>query len=248
MSSSRSADADAVEPLTLARHGLAARLLHAFNALAVLVLLATGLALGDWLAVRMTDWMGGHAEVDALHRTLGLAFVIAWLLLVALLPARIGRLLRDVSRFQRVDWSWPRAFLRFYAHPRSCRLPLHDGRFDPAQRLVFAALIGALALAGASGVYLYLAPPWSRVALAAAIWLHVASAWLLIACVILHIVAGSGLLRTHRGLAAAMFGNGRVTRELAERLWPGWARARMTETPGAAPHATAVPAHPARHR
>lgn len=221
MSSSLSGET-AAAALTLARHGLGARLLHVANALAVLILLASGLALGDWLSARLTDWMGGHATVDALHQTLGLAFVIAWLLLVALLPGRVGRLLRDVLHFQSADWRWPAAFLRFYVHPEGRSIPAHDGRFDPAQRIVFLGLIAALFLAAASGVYLYLTPPLGRIALAGAVWLHVASAWLLIACVAVHIVAGCGLLRTHRGLASTMFGDGRVSQKLADELWPIW--------------------------
>ena len=248
MSSSPSGDAPAAAAPTLARHGLGTRLLHGINALAVLILLASGLALGDWLSARMTDWMGGHTAVDALHQTLGLVVVIAWLLLVALLPGRVGRLLHDVLHFHRADWRWPGAFLRFYVDPEGRTLPSHDGRFDPAQRIVFFGLIATLFLVGVSGVYLYLTPPLGRVALKGAIWLHVASAWLLIACVLVHIVAGCGLLRTHRGLAAAMFGNGRVARAVAERLWPEWARRQAVHAPVPASRAVANQAQPLQRR
>ncbi|TAN14128.1 MAG: cytochrome b/b6 domain-containing protein [Burkholderiaceae bacterium] len=232
MSSSRSAEATTAAPTTLARHGLAARVLHALNALAVLILLASGLALADWLGARGTALLGGHTAVDALHQTLGLAFVIAWLLLVALLPSQIGRLLRDVFHFKRADWRWPAAFLRFYFRPGSHAMPAHDGRFDPAQRIVFIGLIVALPVLGTSGAYLYLTPPLGRMALAGVVWLHVASAWLLIACVCLHILAGSGILRTHRGLVTAMFGNGRVTQDMADELWPEWARDQAVSRTG----------------
>lgn len=226
---------------TLARHSLGGRLLHALNALVVIVLLFTGLALGGVLTERLVIRLGGHLLVNEMHRLLGLAFVVAWAVLVV--SGRISGLLHDVKYFQHHELRWPLEFLRFYLRPRYHPVPFHDGRFDPAQRIIFIALIVALVLTGVSGVYLYLMPPFGRVLVGYAIRIHIAAAWLLIGCLGIHIVAGTGLLRTHRGLIAAMFGNGRVTLTLACTLWPGWARRQAdsdSATPTAAMHANKV--------
>lgn len=224
---------------TLARHSFAARVLHALNALLIIVLLVTGLALGDFLAGRMALWLGGHSAVNATHQLLGLAFVIAWTALLLALPDGLDRLLRDTVYFRRSELRWPLDFLRFALWPRRYPAPFHDGRLDPAQRVVFIGIIAAVALLSISGVYLYLAPPFGRLMLANAIRLHSAAAWLLIGCVCIHIAVGSGLLRTHRGLVTAMLGDGRVAVTLARALWPGWAR-RQSDLESAAPQAAAV--------
>lgn len=207
---------------TLARHSLGERILHVLNALAVIVLIITGLALDDLLTERLGMLLGGHLQVSTVHQWLGLAFVIAWLLL--LLSGRISRLLRDVMYFRRDELRRLPAFLCFYLRPSHHPVPFHDGRFDPAQRMIFIAIIATTVLAGVSGAYLYLTPPFGRVLLVYAIRIHIIAVWLLLACLCIHIAAGIGLLPTHRGLATAMFGNGRVTITLAQTLWPGWTR------------------------
>ena len=224
---------------TLARHSFAARVLHALNALVIIVLLVTGLALGDLLVGRMVLLLGGHSTVNATHQFLGLAFVSAWTALLLALPGGLGRLLRDTVYFRRRELRWPLDFLRFSLWPRRYPAPFHDGRLDPAQRVIMIGIFAAVALVSISGVYVYLTPPFGRMMLANAIRLHIAAAWLLIGCVCIHIAVGSGLLRTHRGLVTAMFGNGRVAATLARTLWPGWAR-RQTDMDSDAPPAAAT--------
>lgn len=211
---------------TLPRHGLTARALHFANALVVIVLLLTGLVLGGVLPEGGAALIGGHLGDNATHRILGLAFAIALAVLAVALPRRVGHLLHDIGRFQKRDWLWSPRFLAYYFSRRRNRAPFHDGRFDPAQRIVFAILIASLTVATASGVYLYFwnpTFPLGQQALGYAIRVHITASWVLIVCVCLHIIAGSGLLRTHRGLVTAMFGNGRVSLALARTLWPGWA-------------------------
>lgn len=217
---------------SLPRHGRGIRVLHGVNALVVLVLLVTGLGLGGVLPDSGVALLGGHLHMDAAHRWLGVAFTAALVVLVAALPRHLCRLLRDVGRFRRADWRWSWRFLLFYGARRSGRAPFHDGRFDPAQRIVFVGIIVAVVAASASGVYLYCwtpAFPLGQVSLAYAIRVHVAAAWLLIACLCLHLVAGSGLPWTHRGLVTAMFGNGRVSAALARTLWPGWSERSVAQ-------------------
>lgn len=233
---------------TLARHGRRARILHFLDALVIAVLLVSGLALGDVFSGRVVRLLGGHLAVDAVHRQLGMIFVIALALLVLLLPGRIRRLLQDATRFKRVEWRWPLDFLRFYLWPARHSVPFHNGRFDPVQRIILAGIIGTVVLTGVSGVYIYLAPPFGRLLLAYVISTHVVTSWLLIGLLCAHILAGSGLLRTHRGIATAMFGDGRVAVGLANTLWPGWARKQTGKTLAAPPGSPTAPSDAPDHR
>lgn len=212
----------------LLRHAAATRLLHGVDALVVAILLVTGLALGDVIPDGVAALLGGHLRINAVHRLLGVALAAGLLAIVVSVPRRVARWLRDVAHMHRADWRWPLDFLRFFIRPRQHTPPFHAGRFDPAQRIVFLGIFVALAATSASGVYLYFwtpAFPLGQLSMAYAVRIHIAAAWLLIACLGLHIIAGSGLLWTHRGIAAAMFGNGKITAKTAHKLWPGWARA-----------------------
>lgn len=208
--------------VALPRHGLATRVLHFINALTVIALVLTGLAVAGWFADQVVAWAGGHVAINAVHRVLGLAFVAALVLVALVWPHHVAGLLRDVVQVRVHEVGWPLAFVRYLVRPRDCSAPFHAGRFDPAQRVVFAVLLGALALTAASGVYLYFAPPAGGPLLGWAIRVHILAAWVLIVCIGLHIVAGSGALWTHRGLIGAMFGDGRVSLARARVLWPGW--------------------------
>lgn len=200
------------------------RWLHGGNALLILILLASGLALGDRLDERLVELAGGHEWINDLHQWLGLFFVAAALMLTLLLPCRVLCLLRDAVTFSRGDAYWMFAFTRHYFQPRRHQPPFHDGRFDPAQRVVLLGLGIGVVLAGTSGVIVYVLPDMGRDAFRLTMRSHIAGAWLLLGCVVVHILAGIGLPHTHRGLARAMFGDGRVRLRLAQTLWPGWAQ------------------------
>lgn len=217
----------------LIRHGLGTRILHAADAVVVIVLLVTGIALGGLLPDSAVAWLGGHERMNSVHQVLGVALAVALVLLAIGLPRRVVRLLRDTTRFRSGDGRWVPRFLQHLALPRRHAVPFHDGRFDPAQRLVFAGILVTLAVALATGLYLYFwTPAWplGQMSLGYAIRVHIVAAWLLILCLCLHITAGLGVLPTHRGLARAMFGNGKVPDGLARTLWPGWAK-RQGPTP-----------------
>lgn len=208
------------------RHGLRARCLHGANAVVLPVLLATGLALGDWLPVSWVDVIGGHDAVDAVHRVLGLVFVGIAALSSAVLWRGTAWLVRELTRFRAGDGRWPLAWLRHALAPGRCAAPFHAGCFDPLERLVLTVLLAATVVVGTSGVYLYFLPPAPSWVFLVAIRAHVYAAWLLIAMLAVHVVAGLGVLPTHRGLARAMFGDGSVPVATARRLWPGWMRTR----------------------
>jgi cytochrome b subunit of formate dehydrogenase len=197
---------------------------------AVIALVFSGLGLAGLMPDPVTSLLGGHVWFDTMHRLFGLIFSAALMLVSLLVPARTRGLLSDVSGFRRSEVRWPLAFLRFSFHPRQSRPPHHDGRFDPVQRVVFLGLGGSLILLVGSGIVLYFASPYARLILVWAVRVHVFATVVLIVCVCIHILAGSGLLPTHRGVARSMFGNGRVRLSLARRLWPGWARRQATDS------------------
>src|SRR5699024_4088311 len=114
------------------------------NALAIIVLLVTGLALGGYFADQLVALLGGHLLVNTMHSMLGLAFAVALVLLVLLLPAKVKWLLQAALYFRRNELRWPLDFLRFYLRPGRHVAPFHDGFFDPAQRVIFIGLIAAV--------------------------------------------------------------------------------------------------------
>ncbi|HEX7325024.1 MAG TPA: cytochrome b/b6 domain-containing protein [Rhodanobacteraceae bacterium] len=209
---------------TLQRHGLGARILHGINALAILVLLVTGFAVSGDLPDGVSALFGGHVSANDAHRWLGLALSIGLLLLALVCARRVVRLLGDVARFRWREWRWYVGFASLLARPARRSAPFHAGRFDPAQRVVFACIVAAALVLCATGVYLFWSPPLPVSLMGPMIRAHIVAAWVLIAALCLHVVAGSGVLPTHRHLLGAMFGNGRVPIALARRLWPGWAQ------------------------
>lgn len=221
----------------LRRHGRGVRALHLVDAVVVIVLLVTGIALGGLIPDSAVAWLGGHERVDSVHQVLGVAFAAALILLAIALPRRVGRLIRDAARFRRGDGHWVPGYVRHLIAPASHTVPFHDGRFDPAQRVVFIGILVTLAVALGTGLYLYFwSPSWplGQMSLGYAIRIHIVAAWLLIACLCLHIAAGLGVPRTHRGLVRAMFGNGTVPESVARTLWPGWADRQTAAQPGPA--------------
>lgn len=215
---------------TLLRHGRDTRRAHLGVAVAVIALVFSGLGLAGLLPAQVVSLLGGHVWLDTTHRLFGLIFSVAFVLLALAVPVRTRGLMDDLSKFRRSDARWPLAFLQFSLHPERHRPPHHDGRFDPGQRVVFIGLGGSLVLLVASGVVLYIAPSSARLVLAWGVRVHIVATVVLIACACLHILAGSGLLRSHRGVARSVFGDGRVRLSLARRLWPTWAREHQAES------------------
>lgn len=204
------------------RHGLRTRVLHALNALALLVLLASGLALGDWLPASIVAVVGGHDAIDGVHRWLGLAFVGAAILACTWWRAPARWLARQLTCWHRREWRWPLDYLRHALAPARRHAPFHNGYFDPLERLVLSLLLLAVIVAGVTGVYLYWLPPAPLWVFLVMIRAHVGAAWAAIALLCIHIIAGLGVLPSHCGIARAMFGDGTVPETTARRLWPGW--------------------------
>lgn len=211
------------------RHGRWPRWLHGANALAMLLLIGSGLAIGERLPTSWTAMLGGHERLNALHQGLGLALVPAIALLMLLARGGTCRLLRELLHLHRHELRWPLELLRHAARPGHHAAPAHDGRLDPLQRLVMLLLLLSAAIVGVAGMGLFLAADAPRWLLALLIRTHVYVSWLMLGVLALHVLAGSGILPTHRGIARSMFGDGTVSLALAERLWPGWVQAQRRQ-------------------
>ncbi len=214
----------------IARHGALARVLHALNATIVLLLLFSGLALGDRLPEAWVDALGGHEAFSDLHEWLGLAFVVASALLIGALSRHSAALVRRLAEWRRGDLGWPLAFARHLLRSQRTDAPRHSGYFDPLERLVLIIVLATLVLAGLSGVYLYWSPDAPRWAFVVFIRSHIYAGWVLLGALGLHIFAGLGVLPTHRGILGVMFGDGSLPQATARRLWPGWTERKLGET------------------
>ena len=221
---------------TVLRHAGVVRLAHLAWAIASGWLIASGLGIHERLPAWAIHLLGGHVVLVTWHGYVGNVLGLMLLLAPFFLHRKLGRLLGAIVQFHRADAAWPLALLRSLLHPRQKHfLPWHSGRFDPAQRVVFLVLVSSFALLVITGLAFNVIPTHIRLLFAWTVRIHLAAAWVCIGAVGVHVVAGTGLLPTHRGVARAMFGDGRVQTELARRLWPGWTARRLKgkETPGA---------------
>lgn len=209
------------------RHGRRARWLHGLNAATMVVLLVTGLALGDWVPVAWVAQLGGHDVMGGVHQWLGLAFVGAAVVLAFAWHAPLRFLLSQLRDWHRGDGMWPVAYLRHALAPRREPAPPHAGYFDPLERFVLSVMLAGVVVAGVTGVYLYWLPSLPTWVFLIAIRAHVTAAWVVIVLFACHVVAGLGVLPTHRGLARTMFGDGTLPLETARRLWPRWVERHM---------------------
>lgn len=194
------------------RHDLAARLWHAANAVALLGIVGAGLVLSGVMPGR---WLGGHGVAILVHEDGGIIYIGLVAFAMAMAWARRRQMMNDALR----DIFCPGETKPMGALRRAL---LSAGRFTLFQRYGFAFMLVAVGLAGASGVYLYYLPPLGARAVALAMRLHVTAAWLFVVWLALHILAGVGVLRSHRGIWRGMWLDGRVSHDLAARLWPRW--------------------------
>lgn len=211
----------AAAPSRVLRHTLAARLGHGAAAFSVALLLLTGYALAEVLPQQVTGWLGGHAVVSGVHDVWGLGFAAAAVVLLATRWRASCRWLGRLCRVRRQDFIWLRDFLRNLsgAHEPGA---WHAERLDPLQRWVLALVLVMLSVMTVSGLCLYLAPPEWRWVFVVAVRAHIYANEVLLAALAVHVLAGLGILPTHRGIWRSMFGDGAVPLATARRLWPGW--------------------------
>lgn len=208
-------------PPRVLRHTLAARLGHGAAAFSVALLLLTGYALTEVLPPRVTGWLGGHAVVSDVHDVWGLGFAAAAVVLLATRWRASRWWLGCLCRVKRQDFIWLRDFLRDLSGAHEPRA-WHAGRLDPLQRWVLALVLAMLFVVTVSGLCLYIAPPEWRWVFVVAVRAHIYANEVLLVALALHVLAGLGILPTHRGIWQSMFGGGAVPLATAQRLWPAW--------------------------
>lgn len=207
------------------RHRRSTVAAHALLAASMLALAVTGLMIDADASSRLVAMLGGHERMVTWHRWVGIAATAALAATIVVAPGNIARLITHAVRFRRADFAWVKTAARAVARPNAYRLGFHDGRFDPMQRVVFIAMGLSLFLLAATGVAISLAPRHMAALVGASVRIHDAASWLFLVAIISHIVAGSGILPTHRGAARAMI-DGRVRQGTADRLWPAWTKRR----------------------
>jgi cytochrome b subunit of formate dehydrogenase len=209
---------------TVERYNRRSRWFHAATYLVVLVLLGTGW----WLlagqegrpspAARLT----GVADTD-LHVWVGWALTGLAAAAVTLGVRAARTFVRESIRYDRGDANWLR---RWPGAAVSGRFPRHEGHFDPGQRIANVVLVLLLAALVGSGVGLTQVDGG-----AAFVWLQRVHRWAtyLITPVLLgHILIAAGLLPGYRGVARSMHLGGRLSVDVARRLWPGWLATQST--------------------
>ncbi len=212
------------------RHSRSTVAAHALLAATMLVLAATGLMIDADASSWFVAVLGGHDRLVSWHRWIGIAATAALAATVVIAPDNTMRLVTRAVRFRRADAAWVRSALRAVVRPRAFRLGFHDGHFDPVQRVVFIVIGVSVLVLAATGVAISVAPRDMTALVGVSIRVHNVTSWVFIAAALVHAVAGSGVLPTHRGAARAMI-DGQVGLDTATRLWPAWARRRTPPTP-----------------
>lgn len=200
------------------RNNRRTRWFHAAVYVTVLILLATGwwLLLGQEGRPSVLAEVTGASDAE-LHTWVGwgLAGLAGLGVLLGWRAARV--LVRDSVRFRRPDLTW---FKRWPKALVTGRFGYHDGHFDPGQRIANLVLVTLLIVLIGSGVGLAAVSGGP-----AFVWfgrLHRWSTYLFTPVVLGHIVIAAGVLPGYRGVWRSMHLGGRLRRDDARRVWPGW--------------------------
>lgn len=212
------------------RHGRPAIATHAMVGLLTVAVAVTGLALLGAVPRGLLHVVGGHDAAATWHRRLSLTLIFALVATAVVAPRASWQFLHDVTRWRRADVGWPGAFARHARHPDRHPAPRHDGRFDPVQRLVFTLMTVMFVVLVVTGVALLVLPRSATGLLAGCVRVHKTTGWLFVALVGAHILAGSGVLPTHRRVGWAMV-TGRVPIRVARLLWPAWTARHTSPSP-----------------
>ncbi|MBO0810690.1 MAG: cytochrome b/b6 domain-containing protein [Microlunatus sp.] len=205
-------------PRTIIRNRRHSRWLHAGIYTGTLLLLITG----GWLLLGQEGNPSFLARIArlpdvTLHKIIGWILAGIGVLAVITWWRRIGEFTRETLRWDRGDLRW---LLHWPQGVRSGRFELHQGDFDPAQRLANVVLVGGLILLVTSGAGLTLVHGGPIF-----VWLHRIHTWVTYPVTVMivgHVVVASGVLPGYRGTWRAMHFGGRLPTEVAGRLWPLW--------------------------
>lgn len=219
--------------MTLERYPRSARRYHTAIYVVTLLLLATGwwLLAGHEGQPSPLAALTGIADAR-LHTWLGLAlFVVA----LAPLPFAIRGVVTFVRETVRYDSGDVRWLTRLPIAIVTGRFVRHDGHFDPGQRIANVAIVGLLLALVASGLALVIVHAGPVFAIAA--FIHKVATYAFTIVIAGHIVVALGILPGYRGVWRSMHLGGRLRRDTARRLWPGWTERHdgRGETPATRP-------------
>jgi cytochrome b subunit of formate dehydrogenase len=210
-------------PVPLLRNARSPRRIHAGLYLTTGFLLLSGISVAGEGHPVLADLIGGHVAAAGWHRWVGFGLIGAGLLLPVLRPRATLRFLAESVRFHPSDLRWFAAYPGFVFSPRRHDPARHEGHFDPGQRVLNCLIILSLAALSVTGIVMSVPERVTPAAFAVSFKIHVVATVVLAALVGGHVLVASGLLPAYRGVWRAMHGGGRVSTDLARRLWPVWA-------------------------
>lgn len=204
-----------------ARQGLLARLVHFSHLIFTLVLVFTGLVI---LFPGVFPWVSRGA-LRATHLWVSLFLVAVPLAGALLAPRATIELLSEYPTWSLKDLVWLIRFpFRLFQSQRKIEVPVIRTKFNPGQKLMGGSLLTLLTLLAASGVARLFPDTFPPSVIARAETVHRVAFPILLLLLSSHLTIGSGAFEIYRGVWRAMFGDGTVTRRLAEEHWPYWLR------------------------
>jgi formate dehydrogenase subunit gamma len=214
--------------MTLERYPRAARRYHAAIYVATLLLLATGW----WLLAGREGDPSPIARLtgvpDAtLHVWLGWALTAVALVPLPFAARGVTAFIQETLRRDRGDVAW---LARLPIAALTGRFRRHEGHFNPGQRLanlVIVVLLLALVVSGIGLVVIDAGP-----AFAIANLVHRIATIAFTVVIAGHVVVAAGILPGYRGAWRSMHLGGRLRRDTALRLWPGWTERHVDRVSG----------------
>jgi cytochrome b subunit of formate dehydrogenase len=208
-----------------------ARRLHAGTYLLTAFLFVSGISVMGEGYPSLEGLLGGHLAAAQWHRWVGYGLMAGAALVIALRPRSSGRFLADSVRFNGQDLRWFGSYPAFLLRPSRNAPARHGGHFDPGQRVFNITVVVALTGLSITGVLMSFPQAFTPATFAWSLRIHRLAMWALAAAVAGHLLVASGATAAYRGVWRAMHGDGRVSRDLAERLWPTWTERRGPDAP-----------------
>jgi cytochrome b subunit of formate dehydrogenase len=213
------------------RNARPARRLHAGTYLVTTFLFVSGISVLGEGHPSLETLLGGHLAAARWHRWGGYGLMAGAALMIALRPRASGRFVAESIRFNGRDLRWFVSYPAFLLRPSRNAPARHGGHFDPGQRVFNIAAVVALAGLSITGVLMSFPQAFTPATFAWSLRLHRLAMWALAAGIAGHVLVASGATAAYRGVWRAMHGDGRVSRDLAERLWPTWMERRGPDEP-----------------
>lgn len=221
--------------MPLLRNARSPRRIHAGMYVATAFLFFSGISVTGEGHPVLADLIGGHVAAAGWHRWVGFGLIGAGLLLPVLRPRAAFRFFAESVRFHLSDLRWSASYPGFVF--RRHDPARHEGHFDPGQRVLNCLILLSFAALSVTGIIMSVPERVTPAAFAVSFNIHVVATVVLAALVAGHVLVASGLLPAYRGVWRAMHGGGRVSPDLARRLWPVWAEeqeGRARPAPGEA--------------